>query len=131
MRDQAHSNPPLAAALSWTALLLAVLCLGFLGWYIPADRARYHGMFRDFGMKLPSSTALMLSIPGVVFPVVAGVVALGALAAQLLVRSKTLAAVVHLFVIACCCVAFVAYRETLFQPMTQLIEAISGAPAGR
>lgn len=128
-----ENDPPmkrsLTAITSWIAMLCALGCLGYIAWYIPADRRAYVTMFRDFKMQLPPATKLMIAIPDAAFPVSAAILACVLVAVQWLNRMKSGAAIVHMLAIVLCCAAFVAYRESLFQPPSSLIHAISGGPA--
>lgn len=130
MRATSIPKTQFATAVSWASLLLAVACLAFLAWYIPFDRRAYVAMFRDFHMQLPGVTMLMLSIPDVAFPLFAASLALIACVLQWRMRTNAGAALGHMLIVVLCCVAFVAYRESLFQPLSQLLRAISSGPRG-
>ena len=128
MRDDLPTRSRFAAVVSFTSFLLALACLAFLAWFVPADRRGYFKLFGDLKMELPGITKLMLSIPDFVFPVAAVGTALVAIAIQWSLRSKVGAALFHMFVVVFCCLTFVAYREAVFQPLSSLIRTLSNSP---
>lgn len=131
MESDLPTKTPLTTFVSWAAFFLSVACLAWMAWYIPADRPRFETILRDFGTKVPRSTEFMLSIPDIAFPVAAGFIVIVSFAVQCFVRAKGGCALLHMFVIMICCVAFTLYRESLFQPLSSLIQNISGSPIGR
>ena len=116
----------LAVALSWVALLAALLFLGFTAWFIPSDRHHFISIYHDFDMELPASTRFMLAIPDLAFTMVALVLAFALLGGQMLIRAKNAIALVHMLIIVLCCVVIVGYRESLFQPMSSLMRKLAG-----
>ena len=130
MDNSNQAKTTLAVAISWTALMVACACLCFLAWYIPADRRMYARLFNDFEVELPRSTQFVLAIPDAAFPAVAFLFGITVLVVQWRVREKHIAAVFHMFVIAFCCLAFVAYRESLLHPIAALISALNGGVPG-
>lgn len=115
----------LATAVSWAALFVALVFLAFLAWFIPADRRVCLMIFRDFQMKLPVMTELMLAIPDLVFPITALVVAIALIGAHFRVRNKSAVALLHMVVIVLCCIVLVAYRESLHRPLAAMIRAMA------
>jgi hypothetical protein len=115
------AKTPLATVISWATLLLALLSLAFIAWYIPAARQSFVKLFMDFKVELSGFTKLMLFLPDLVFPIAATVLAIFSLAVQWFSRSKSAAALSHMFVLMLCFAVLVAYREALFAPMSSLI----------
>lgn len=119
------SKSTIATAMSWIALVVALACLGYVGFYIPAERAHFMRMFNDFEVQLPTATVLMLSIPNAAFFAYAIVFALVALAIQWFARSKYVAVLCHAIVIMLCGFILLAYRETIFYPLSSLVQSLS------
>jgi hypothetical protein len=115
----------LKTSVSWIALFLALSALAFLAIYLPMDRRPFQDAFADFRMPLPTATALLLSIPDVVFPAVAGLLALVSVVVHWLVRDRGGAALFHMMIVVFCCVAFTLDREALFQPLIAVLHGLS------
>lgn len=126
MDNELPASRSLSTIVSWVALFVALGCLGFIAWYIPADRRVFMTMLRDFKMELPGSTELMLAIPDAAFAAGAAILACALVGVQWYTRAKGGAALVHMLAIVFCCITLVAYRESLFQPLTSIIRAASG-----
>lgn len=116
----------LATAASWLALLAALACLGFTAWFIPSDRQGYLAIFTDFQQDLPLPTRVMFAIPDLAFRGAALVVAVALVAAQVLLRGRQSVIMIYVTIIVFCCVALVAYRESLFRPLSSLIHRLTG-----
>ena len=71
----------------------------------------------------------MLAIPDAAFPAAAVVVGIAVILIQWRGRGSIGSASFHMFVILFCAAFFVAYRESLLQPIAELIRQVSGPPA--
>jgi cytochrome bd-type quinol oxidase subunit 2 len=111
-------------------MALALICLAFLALYIPHDRPGYKRLLADFRVEIPYSTQIMFAIPDAAFPVAALVIALVVMLLQRVGRGSLVSACAHMLIILFCCAIFVTYRETLFQPVAELVRAISGPGTG-
>jgi hypothetical protein len=125
MENQLPPQSALVTAISWAALLLALIGLGLLAFYIPLDRRVFVQLFADFRWKVPPSTELMLAIPDIAFPVVAAAIALVLVLLQWFVRAKAAVALFHMLTVVLCCAAFVVYRELLVQPLSALLRGLA------
>jgi hypothetical protein len=114
-----------AGFLGWSTFLLSLACLGILGWYIPDDRRLYLMMFKDFRVELPIATRLILSIPGVAFPVTAIIVGIIAIAVQFFGVAKGRLLWFPVLLSVACLITLVAYREAMIHPLMALIRSIS------
>ena len=72
----AEAKPRSSTVVSWVMMVVALISLGFLGWYIPTDRRGYEDLLKDFHMQIPALTLLMISIPDIAFPISAAVAGL-------------------------------------------------------
>lgn len=104
-------------------LLLAVTAIGF-AWCVPYHRGKTLEIFKDFGMSLPASTRVVVSIPTWTIIAFAAAVVVVALVVQVKSRSKRSAALFHLLMTVMLGVLFLAYREAMGSAMTALIQAI-------
>jgi hypothetical protein len=125
MENSPPSNLAFATVVNWTSFFIGLTCIGFLGWYIPADRRGYVAIFESLDLQLPHSTRFMLAIPDLAFPAIAIAYAIGMVAVQCLVRAKNAATVFHILAIALSCVVLVIYRDLVFQPLSKLIRDLS------
>jgi len=124
METEPREELPLACTVSWAAFALALLCLVLFGWYVPADQDWHRRVFLDFHSPIPTSTKIVISIPGLAIQIVAGLLAAAALAVQWRTRDRRNAALFHMLIVLCCCVAFLAYREAVQETMSMLIQAL-------
>jgi hypothetical protein len=106
---------PIDTVLSRLAFVFLCVCAGLMAWFIPGDRRSFVEFFAPFGAKLPPATMMALNIPDIAFLL------------QVFVRTKSVAAVFHLFMTVLSCIAFIAYRDAMTTPMTSLIQVITGA----
>jgi hypothetical protein len=118
-----------SAALSWGVFSLALAFVVSLCWYVPIDRAQYEAIMKDFHMELPGITMLVLQIPTIAFWITGGVLSLALIATQLGARSRQTAGLFHMLIVVGCCIAFMAYREAMTQPIVKLIDGISSQTA--
>lgn len=130
MENDLPAKRHLTTIASWLALVFALGCLGYIAWYIPSDRRVYAQIFSDFGMELPPATKFMMTIPDAAFPTVAAILGCVLVGIQWFTRMKSGALIVHMLAIVLCCMALVAYRESLFHPLSSLLRTASGVPAG-
>lgn len=124
---QASAPPPhlISLVLSWFTLALAIMALCFLAWYIPPDRVTLSGILKDFGTEPPIATQIVLSIPDFALRGTPLLLVMVLIALQLLVRSKREVTLFHLAVLVLACVTFIAYRESMFQPIKALMRAVA------
>ena len=114
---------------SWLALAAACGTSAGVAWYVVADRPRWHQVFHDFRVELPTVTQWMLQVPDVAFAAAAVVAAGVAVAAQAVRRRRGGATAVHLLVTLAAVLVLLAYRETIFQAFSALVLAVRG-PVG-
>ena len=125
MENSSSNGSAIATATSWISLLVGLLCLAFVAWYIPSDRRGYIETFKDFNMELPPSTQFMVAIPDTVFLIAAIICGLAMIAVQRFAGATSAAATFHMLMIALSCLALVAYRESLAQPLSMLLHGLS------
>jgi hypothetical protein len=109
---------------SWTAFLLALGCLSYIGLYIPAERQHSMRLFADFEVELPTATVRMLAIPDVAFYAFAIAFAATAVAIQWFARSKYGAVLYHAIIVMICSLILVTYREMVFSPLAALVQSL-------
>jgi len=122
--------PRSATAISWVMMIVALLSPGFLAWYIPMDRRAYEELLKDFKVEIPALTLVMISIPDIAFPTSAAVLGLLVVLAQWLGRGSIRSTSAHMVVVLLCAGIFVAYRESLFEPIATLMRGISSQSSG-
>ncbi len=71
-------------------------------------------------MPLPRPVNWMSYAPAWNFQVVAGVLAIWAIAVQLRSTDRRNAALFHMLIVLGCCVVFIAYRESIMDPMFRM-----------
>lgn len=107
------------AIASWTALVFALICLAYVGIHIALEREPFRKVFRDFKLPLPWLTQTLLSVPGWIYPAVAGMVGLGAIGLQWKYRRHGGVVYVHLLIMVACLFALAGFREAMFHPLMQ------------
>jgi len=106
--------------LSWWCLGLALIILGAFAWYVPAAHDRFRVIVKA---KVPGFPGVVRGLPSIAF--VGTAVALGVLvvSAQLRLKDRAAATVVHLLVIVVALVLFVAHREAMLGAVSNLWSA--------
>jgi len=110
--------------------ICVVACLGTAIW-VPLDRQFIVKLYQDFHLKLPGLTQWVVDLPNGLIWAVGGLAAVASVLAQIFLRSKRNAIVVHLAVLALCCLSIALYREAMFRGTASLLTGMMGGDGGK
>ena len=112
--------------MNWAMLVIALLVLAYFAIYVPSNRDALENVLRDIKTEVSAPAKLVLSIPRLAYPLVAGAMAITLLLVQRFSKSRVNATLFHMLVTAIFCVAVVAVHDVLIQPIITLMRALSG-----
>lgn len=114
MENQQSKRLALKKAVSWAALVLALLCLAYAALYIPLEQYAFQRRYAYSKEPIPWLTRFLLSVDGAVFPVVAAAAGLAAFVLQWKYREQGGMAYLHLLLMAASFFALAACHEILW-----------------
>jgi phosphoglycerol transferase MdoB-like AlkP superfamily enzyme len=130
MQNSANPNTRTSTKTSWIMMAIALASLIFLALYIPPNRRANIRLLIDFKVEIPTLTQWILATPDFVFPVAAIALGIAAILVQWRGHGSVGSASFHMFLILACAAFFVVYRESLLQPIAELIRQVSSPSVG-
>ena len=125
-------RPP--AAMKWVSesvcFICVATCLGAAIW-VPVDRQYITKLYQDFHLKLPAVTQWAIDLPTGLIWAAGGLAAAASVLAQVFLRSKRNAIVVHLAIFAICCLLIALYRDALLRAFYNLMMSMTAGVGGK